>query len=104
MSAIKGPVRLYGAMLLAWALLAQAAWARENPRIVVLPFYTEGGTMATEGGSDQIHYRRVSRYINNQLKRRGFDVLNPFAVIARESEYNRLHQRAIEDSVLAALS
>ena len=38
------PVRLYVAMLLAWALLAQAAWAQGGPtRIVVVPFITEAG-------------------------------------------------------------
>ena len=104
MNMTKAPVRLCGAMmLLAWALLAHAAWAQGGPiRIVVLPFYTEAGTQVTDGGFEGRHYRRVSRYINNQLVRHGFEVINPTAHIRTEEEYNRLREVAREDSILAA--
>ena len=96
-------IRLGGAVLLACALLAQAAWAQGGPiRIVVLPFYTEAGADVTGGGYEGRHYRRVSRYINNQLVRRGFEVVNPSAHEWTEQEYNRLRERAREDSPLAA--
>lgn len=101
---IKGPIRLYGAMLLAWALLAQAAWAQESPiRIGCIPFYTEAGQDVTEGGSEGRHYRRVCRYINNQLVRAGFEVINPSAHEWTQAEYDRLRERAREDSSLAAM-
>ena len=104
MNAIKGTVRLYGAVLLAWAFLAQAAWAQGSPtRIVVLPFYTEAGGTATGGGYEGRHYRRVSRYINNQLVRHGFEVIHPTAHEYTENEYNRLRERAQENSPLAAM-
>ena len=104
MNAIKGTVRLYGAVLLAWAFLAQAAWAQGGPtRIVVLPFYTEAGGTATGGGYEGRHYRRVSRYIDNQLVRHGFEVIHPTAHEYTENEYNRLRERAHEDSPLAAM-
>ncbi|MCP4689092.1 MAG: hypothetical protein GY859_13645, partial [Desulfobacterales bacterium] len=72
-------------------------------RIVVLPFYTEKGLDAKDGGRDSLHYRRMMRFINNQLVRHGFDVINPFAKDASEREYNRVMERAREDSSLACL-
>ena len=104
MSVIKGPVRLYGAVLLSWAFLAQTAWAQDSPtRIVVVPFYTEHGQRVADGGYEGRHYRRVSRYINNQFVRRGFEVINPSALEWTEREYNRLRERATVDSPLAAM-
>jgi hypothetical protein len=70
---------------------------------VVLPFYVEEGLDAREGGSATPHYRRMMRFINNQLARHGFEVINPFAREASEREYNRIMQRAREDSPLAAI-
>ena len=99
----KAPVGLCGAILLAWVLLAQAAWAQGGPiRIVVLPFYTEAGEQVRDGGFEGRHYRRVSRYINNQLVRHGFEVIHPSAHEYTEDEYNRLREVAREDSILAA--
>ncbi|MBW2215614.1 MAG: hypothetical protein JRF34_00220, partial [Deltaproteobacteria bacterium] len=72
-------------------------------RIVVLPFYTEEGFDSSEGGDATLHYRRITRFINNQLARHGFEVINPFAREASEREYNRIMQRAREDSPLAAM-
>lgn len=103
MTMIKGPVRLYGAMLLAWALLAQAAWAQGGPtRIVVVPFYTEQGRPVTDGGFEGIHYERVLGYINNHLVGHGFEVIDPAAHEYTEAEYSRLRERPREDSLLAA--
>ncbi len=72
-------------------------------RVVVLPFYTEKGFDAGEGGDATQHYRRIMRFINNQLTRHGFEVVNPFAREASELEYNRMMQRAREDSSLASI-
>ncbi len=81
------------------ALNAQAA----NPiRIVVAPIFTEEGTDVRDGGSRTEHYRRVMRYINNKLVQAGFEVVNPTAVEYKEEEYNRMMERAREDSVLAS--
>ena len=103
MTMIKEPVRLYGAMLLAWALLAQTAWAQDDPtRIVVVPFYTEQGRSVTDGGFEGIHYERVLGYINNHLVGHGFEVIDPAAHEYTEAEYNRLRERPREDSLLAA--
>ena len=100
----KVPIRLWGGILLAWALLAQTAWAQDGPtRIVCLPFYTEAGQQVRDGGYDGRHYRRICRYINNQLVRHGFEVINPSAQEWTEAEYNRLRERAREDSPLAAM-
>ena len=101
---INARIRLGGAVLLAWTLLAQAAWAQGGLiRIVVLPFYTEAGADVTDGGYEGRHYRRLSRYINNQLVRHGFEVINPSAHEYTEEEYNRLRERPREDSPLAAM-
>ena len=104
MNTLKVAVLQYSAILLAGALFAQAAWAQGGPiRIVVLPFYTETGEDVTDAGYRGRHYRRMSRYINNQLVRRGFEVINPSAHEYTEAEYNRLRERAREDSPLAAM-
>ncbi len=82
-------------------LIASHAFAQT--RIVVLPFYTEEGRDANEGGNATDHMRRVMRFINNQLVRHDFEVLNAFAKESSEREYNRVMERAREDSVLAAM-
>jgi len=43
------------------------------------------------------------RFINNQLVRHDFEVINPFAADSSEREYNRVMERAREDSPLASL-
>lgn len=72
-------------------------------RMVVLPFYSEEGRDTKDGGEATTHYRRMMRFINNQLVRHDFEVINPFAADASEREYNRVMERAREDSPLAAL-
>ncbi len=79
------------------------AVAMAQTRIVVLPFYVEEGADAKEGGTSTLHYRRMMRFINNQLTRHGFEVINPFAKDASEKEYNRVMERARTDSTLACL-
>ena len=79
------------------------ATAMAQTRIVVLPFYVEEGADSKEGGKSTLHYRRMMRFINNQLTRHGFEVINPFAKDASEKEYNRVMERAREDSTLACL-
>ena len=96
-----------GAMaLLAGALLlaAQSAAAQQGGpiRIVVLPFYTEEGADVKDAGYEARHYRRIIRFINNQLVRHGFEVVSAHATELKEEEYNRLRERAREDSSLAA--
>lgn len=83
--------------------MGTVAQAAIQPRIVVLPFYTEEGQDPNNGGQSTQHYRRITRFINNQLKRHGFDVMNASAVVANEKEYNRMEERAREDSPLAAM-
>ena len=93
------------AALLAGTLLltAQSAAAQSGPtRIVVLPFYTEEGADVTDSGYEARHYRRIIRFINNQLVRHGFEVVSSHATELREAEYDRLRERAREDSALAA--
>ncbi len=78
-------------------------WAAVDPiRIVVLPFYTEEGDDAGDGGDSTLHYRRMMGYISNQLVRHNFEVINPFAYEASQREYNRIMERSREDSALAA--
>ena len=96
-----GAVALLAGTLL---LAAQNATAQSGPiRIVVLPFYTEEGADVTDAGYEGRHYRRVIRFINNQLVRHGFEVLSGPVIELKEKEYNRLRERAREDSSLAAL-
>jgi hypothetical protein len=77
--------------------------ALAQTRIVVLPFYVEEGADAKGGGNATLHYRRMMRFINNNLSRHGFEVINPFAHDAGEKELNRVMERAREDSTLASL-
>ena len=72
-------------------------------RIVVLPFYSEDGRDARDGGRATQDYRRMMRFINNQLVRHNFEVINPTAADASEREYNRIMERAREDSAMACL-
>ena len=103
MNMTKAAIRLYGAMLVAGALLAQAAWAQESPiRIVVVPFYAEHGELVTEGGFEGQHYERVLGYITNHLVGHGFEVIDPAAHEYTEMEYNRLRERPRGHSPLAA--
>lgn len=98
--------RTLGRMLVALVALATvlggplAAQAMEKTRIVVLPFYSEEGVDAASGFGVE-HYRRTMRFINNQLDRHDFEVINPFAKENIEREYDRVMERAREDSVLA---
>ena len=97
---------LHGALaLLAGALLlaAQTAAAQSGPmRIVVLPFYTEKGADVTDSGYEGLHYRRIIRFINNQLVRHKLEVMSPDAIELKEADYNRLRKTPREDSLLAA--
>jgi len=76
--------------------------AQSPIRAVVLPFYTEEGRDAKDAKYAVEHFRRMIRFINNQMVRHGFEVINPFAKDLSEEEYNRVMQRAREDSPLAA--
>ncbi len=80
-------------------------WAAEldRTRIVVLPFFTEEGQDAKEGGGKSLHYRRLVRFINNKLVNHNFDVINAYSKDSQEQEYNRILERAREDSPLAAM-
>lgn len=80
-----------------------ASGALAQTRIVVLPFYVEEGNDVKDAGETTLHYRRMMRFINNQLARHDFEVINPFAREASERELNRLMERAREDSSLACL-
>lgn len=82
--------------------LTAAAMAQSPARIVVLPFWVEKGEDIKSAGNTTLPYRRTMRFINNQLARHGFEVINPFARELGEAEYNRLMERAREDSPLAA--
>jgi hypothetical protein len=75
--------------------------AAAQTRIVVIPLYTEEGREAKEGCESTLHYRRTMGFIENQLVRHGFEVINPFAKDASEAEYNRIMERSREDSPLA---
>ncbi len=84
--------------LLAGFMALIPARAMAQTRIVVVPFYTEEGSTKW----DSRHYRRILGFINNQLVRHGFEVVNRRAAELNEEEYNRYMQRAREDSVLAS--
>ena len=95
---------IYISFLIA-ALLLGSVFANNavaQTRIVVIPLYTEEGREAKDGGRRTLHYRRAMGFIENQLVRHGFEVINPFAKDAGEAEYNRIMERAREDSVLAS--
>lgn len=83
--------------------MASVSAASGPLRVVVLPFYSEEGRDVKDGGTATNHYRRMMRFINNQLVRHDFEVINPFAADASEREYNRVMERAREDSPLAGL-
>lgn len=72
-------------------------------RIVVLPGYVEDGADIKDRSYAMKHYRRIARFMNNQLVRHGFEVINPVAKDAGVKEYNRTMERAREDSSLAVL-
>ncbi len=93
-------VSLIATLLLGICLQGQAF---AQTRIVVLPFYSEDGRDVRDGGNSTQHYRRIGRFINNQLVRHGFEVINPAAADASEREYNRVMERAREDSAMACL-
>lgn len=97
-------IRSLGVMCVAGLLLMVGiGTAQAGPsRIVVVPYYTESGDDVREGGGKTNHYRRVMRYINNQLVRHNFEVINPIATEYQEEEYNRIMERSRNDSVLAA--
>lgn len=81
-----------------------AASANPDPiRVVVLPFYAEDGKDMKDGGDATLHYRRMMRFINNQLVRHNFEVINPFAADASDKEFNRVMQTSREDSSRASL-
>ncbi|MDL1959382.1 MAG: hypothetical protein LWX01_07555 [Deltaproteobacteria bacterium] len=88
----KNPTPLYGG----GGVLGSCA--NTQTRIVVLPFYTEEGSSLW----DSRHYRRVLSFIDNQLVRHGFEVVNRRASELKEAEYNRYMQKAQQDSALAA--
>ncbi len=101
-------MKSFGAMMVAASMLltplSNASAMQTDPiRIVVLPFYVEEGKDSKEGGSATLHYRQMMRFMNNQLVRHNFEVINPFAHDAAEREYNRLMERSREDSSLASL-
>jgi len=85
-------------------MFANASLAQMDPiRIVVLPYFVESGNDIRAMNDDpRKHYRRIQRFINNQLVRHNFEVINPFAMEYTEEEYNASMQRAREDSALAA--
>lgn len=89
-------------ILLVVVLFSGTVIACDPCRIVVLPFYNEKGGDAGNGGTVTNDYRRVMRFINNQLVRHDFEVVNPFAYEAAEREYSRVLKRTREDSPLAA--
>ncbi|MBC8434182.1 MAG: hypothetical protein H8D96_19920 [Desulfobacterales bacterium] len=95
---------LYISFMIAALLLGSVFpnYAIAQARIVVIPLYTEEGREARDGGSRTLHYRRAMGFIENQLVRHGFEVVNPFAKDSSEAEYNRVMERARENSVLAS--
>lgn len=107
MKSIKNRLQAIGMAIMALTLLignTSVAQANVDPiRIVVLPFYVEDGADAKGGEEKTAHYRRMMRFINNQLVRHDFEVINPFAHDASEKEYNRMMERTREDSSLASL-
>ncbi len=70
-------------------------------RIVVVPFFQESGTAVSS--STRRHHRRVVRFINSELTRAGFEVINPTAAGLNDAEYNALLRRARRNSSAAAL-
>ena len=100
---IKAPVRLGCFVVSVCALLFQTAWAQGGPtRIVVLPFYAEAGTWVTDRGVEGSHIRRISRLINNHLRRHGLEAMSPSAIELTEQDYSVILERPGADSPLAA--
>lgn len=94
---------LLPALLLLLLLSATAQAMNNGPiKVVVVPSYTEEGADVRDGGRRTTHYRRVMRYINNQLVKHGFEVVNPTAAEYVEEEQNRMMERSREDSILNA--
>lgn len=62
-------------------------------RIVVLPGYAESGKDVISEQEIMTHYRRAMRFINNELVRHGFEVVNPVAKELQENYYAELNQR-----------
>ncbi|CAN2040903.1 Flagellar assembly protein T N-terminal domain-containing protein [Candidatus Magnetomoraceae bacterium gMMP-15] len=90
-------------LILIIALLAGSIFAANavaQTRVVVLPFYVEEGAESKEPGYIARHYRRVVSFMNNQLVRHGFEVINPFAADLKESEYNSYLEKSRDDSAL----
>lgn len=79
-----------------------SAQAALRTRIAVLPFYVEQGREANANPNIGLHYRRMSGFIENQLVRHNFEVIDPFAKDSSEKELNRVMQKAKEDSVLVS--
>ncbi|MEZ5594125.1 MAG: OmpA family protein [Gammaproteobacteria bacterium] len=95
-------MKLYFIIGLLWLAAHSLAIAQDGPqRIVVVPFFEESG--ATVSSQSQSHYRRVLRFINNQLARSGFEVINAFAAGYSDADYRRLMARARNDSAAAAM-
>ncbi len=65
-----------------------------STRIVVLPGYVETGVDVSFDEELMGHYRRTMRFINNQLVRHGFEVINPIAKELNEKYYAGLTQRS----------
>ena len=76
--------------------------AQADPiRIVVLPYYVEDGYDAKALPEFSKHYRRLIGFIQNQLVRHNYEVIDPFAADMKEMEYNNLMERSRSDSALA---
>ncbi|KOR32477.1 hypothetical protein TI05_07020 [Achromatium sp. WMS3] len=90
------------AILSLLAFSTTAANRASPTRVVVVPFYTETGCdVRNPCINKQEHYRRISRSINNQLVRHGFEVINPFGHEWNQEDHDRMAQRARSDSMLA---
>ena len=72
-------------------------------RVVVIPYYVEDGASTKNYNYAVTHYRRIARFISNQMARHGIEVINPYARDAAEMEYNHMMERSREDSSLAAM-
>ncbi len=82
------------------AAMPQQVYSADPIRIVVLPYYVEDGAASRDAGDAVQHYRRVIGFMENQLVRHGFEVINPFAADLKESEYNKAMEKSREDSAL----
>ncbi len=84
-------------------LVVSTAQSQEAIRIVVLPVDTEGGAWVSDDDDRMEHYRRTMRFINNELVKHGFEVVNPAAKELLIQEYDRMAARIEENSKLASL-